>query len=370
MTSRFPACFILLSLVAAVAVAQENKDQPAAEKFAAVHKQWTDLDGKLGAIIDEFPQATAERRTELRKQYEEFAALGRKLMPQLRATAVAAFTESPNENKAVTDVLVGLTASDVHRDDYQGAAELSTLLIKHKSEDKDLLNLAGIVAFCTHDFEAAEKYLKQATEAKSLTADGERCLAMIENEGLVAHWKKEAGIRMAEARADDLPRVKLETSKGDIVLELFENEAPKTVGNFVSLVEKKFYDGLTFHRVLPGFMAQGGCPEGTGTGGPDYNVPCECYKEDYRKHFAGALSMAHAGRDTGGSQFFLTFRPTPHLDGKHTVFGRVVQGLDVLAKIQKIDPNSGARGIEADKILKASVLRKRDHKYEPTKVEP
>ena len=104
-------------------------------------------------------------------------------------------------------------------------------------------------------------------------------------------------------------------------------------------MEKKFYDGLTFHRVIPGFMAQGGDPKGDGTGGPGYTIPDECYQENHRNHFRGSLSMANTGqRDTGGSQFFLTFVPTAHLDGKHTVFGRVIEGMDVLAKLQRCEP--------------------------------
>ncbi|OHB73277.1 MAG: hypothetical protein A2V70_20170 [Planctomycetes bacterium RBG_13_63_9] len=171
----------------------------------------------------------------------------------------------------------------------------------------------------------------------------------------------------AEAKADDLPRVLLKTNKGDIEIELFENEAPNTVANFVSLVDGGFYDGLTFHRVLPGFMAQAGCPQGNGHGGPGYLIPCECYEPNHRLHFRGSLSMAHAGKDTGGSQFFLTFLPTSHLDGRHTVFGRVVKGLDVLHKIQRRDPEElGAP--DPDKIIEAKVLRKREHAYEPKKV--
>ncbi|MDH3717322.1 MAG: peptidylprolyl isomerase [Planctomycetota bacterium] len=162
-----------------------------------------------------------------------------------------------------------------------------------------------------------------------------------------------------------MPRIKLTTSQGDIVIELFENEAPQTVGNFVNLVEKKYYDGLTFHRVLPSFMAQGGCPKGDGSGGPGYQIPCECYQDGHRKHFRGSLSMAHAGRDTGGSQFFLTFAPTRHLDGKHTVFGRVIEGMDVLPKLQRRNPDD-PHAPPPDKIIEAVIVRKRDHEYTPT----
>lgn len=123
------------------------------------------------------------------------------------------------------------------------------------------------------------------------------------------------------------------TAKGDIELELFDQDAPKTVDNFVTLAQKGFYDGLTFHRVISDFMIQGGCPEGTGRGGPGYTIPCEI---NPRKHGRGALSMAHRGRDTGGSQFFITHAPQPHLDGVHTVFGQVVRGQEV---VDAIAPN-------------------------------
>ncbi|MBR5161326.1 MAG: peptidylprolyl isomerase [Thermoguttaceae bacterium] len=146
----------------------------------------------------------------------------------------------------------------------------------------------------------------------------------------------------------------MQTSAGDITIELFVNEAPNTVANFVELVNKGFYDGLTFHRVMQGFMAQGGDPNGNGTGGPGYCIPCEVDNPNARVHFRGSLSMAHAGKDTGGSQFFITFVPTKWLDGKHTVFGRVVSGLDVLAKITR-DPNPKIQGLEPTKIIKAEV---------------
>lgn len=114
----------------------------------------------------------------------------------------------------------------------------------------------------------------------------------------------------------------LTTNKGDILIKLFSQEAPQSVTNFATLAKQKFYDGLKFHRVIDGFVAQGGCPYGTGTGGPGYRIKCELENNSHR-HEKGSLSMAHAGRDTGGSQFFLCFVPLPHLDGEHTVFGQI-----------------------------------------------
>jgi cyclophilin family peptidyl-prolyl cis-trans isomerase len=229
-----------------------------------------------------------------------------------------------------------------------------------------LFGIAGQAAYGLDDYETAEKYLSLASKAGKLDEKGQEMLAELPKQKEA--WAAEQAIRTKEAAANDLPRVKLETTKGPIVIELLENEAPQAVGNFVSLVEKKFYDGLTFHRVLPNFMAQGGDPKGDGTGGPGYHIFCECQQENARKHFRGTLSMAHAGRDTGGSQFFLTFRPTAYLNGRHTVFGRVVEGFDVLAKLQRINPQA-ANQPAPDKIVKAEVVRKREHKYEPKKVE-
>ena len=126
----------------------------------------------------------------------------------------------------------------------------------------------------------------------------------------------------------------IETDKGKIELVLFDKDAPNTVKNFEKLANSGFYNGLKFHRVIPDFMIQGGCPKGTGTGGPGYTIKCEINPQ---KHGTGALSMAHAGKDTGGSQFFITHSPQPHLDGKHTVFGKVEKGMDVVNKIRQGD---------------------------------
>jgi peptidyl-prolyl cis-trans isomerase B (cyclophilin B) len=143
-----------------------------------------------------------------------------------------------------------------------------------------------------------------------------------------------------------MTKVKISTEKGDMIAELYDRETPKTVQNFIKLINEKFYDGLTFHRVIPNFVIQGGCPIGNGTGGPGYTIPCEV-NAPRQFHDRGVLSMAHAGRNTGGSQFFICInrQGTQHLDGNHTCFGKVIEGLDVITKIA---PN--------DKMLTVSVV--------------
>lgn len=130
----------------------------------------------------------------------------------------------------------------------------------------------------------------------------------------------------------------IHTEKGVMKVEFYENDAPKTVENFVNLSESGFYDGLTFHRVIPSFVIQGGCPNGTGAGGPGYSIDCEL-KGGNQYHDRGVLSMAHAGRNTGGSQFFICHnrQNTQHLDRQHTCFGKVVEGLDVIDEIRAGD---------------------------------
>lgn len=127
----------------------------------------------------------------------------------------------------------------------------------------------------------------------------------------------------------------IKTEKGDMSVEFYDADAPKTVENFTTLAKKGFYDGLTFHRVIPDFVIQGGCPDGTGMGGPGYSIDCEL-NGDNQYHDRGVLSMAHAGRNTGGSQFFICHsrNNTAHLDGNHTCFGKVVDGLDVIDDIR------------------------------------
>ena len=125
----------------------------------------------------------------------------------------------------------------------------------------------------------------------------------------------------------------MKTEKGDIHIEFFDGDAPNTVKNFTDLIQDGFYDGLNFHRVIPNFVIQGGCPNGTGTGGPGYHIPCEI---NTQKHLTGSLSMAHAGKDTGGSQFFICHCPQPHLDGVHTVFGQTLD-MDVVNSIEPGD---------------------------------
>jgi len=170
------------------------------------------------------------------------------------------------------------------------------------------------------------------------------------------------------------PVIRIATSKGDMTFELFEDLAPNTVANMIELAESGFFKGMSFHRVIQGFMAQGGCPyskrdaQGTpGTGGPGYRFADECTPK--LKHVGkGILSMANAGPNTNGSQFFICFRDTPHLNGKHTVFGKILTGQDVLDKIEAAGSRDGS-GRTSEKIqFNIEVVSKRNHEYKVKKL--
>jgi cyclophilin family peptidyl-prolyl cis-trans isomerase len=345
------------------ASAEQPTKQPQAanaakETFAKAQEDLRRLIGELSALQAEYHQPDADKKAiEVRfNAAREEAHAAATSLESSAADVLIAEPDNTTARQVVLDALQGAMATD----DPLRTLDLAQLLNDAGSKEEEVLLTGATAAMIASDLDAASTFLKAASAAGVPSDKVSSLEQALETER--PKVEAEMAKRAAEAQADDLPRVKIETSKGTIVVELFENEAPNAVANFISLVEKHFYDGTVFHRVIPQFMAQGGDPKGTGSGGPGYSIACECDLPEARKHFLGSLSMAHAGKDTGGSQFFLTFRPTEHLDGKHTVFGRVIEGLDVLPKIQRTEgPQAGL----PDKIVKAEVIRKRDHAYEP-----
>lgn len=350
----------------APAAAPAAANRPAAAEYQKVFEDWKAVLKDLRKLKLQYQTAALADQAKIQLEWNGLVEKGNQTVAALEAAGLKAYAEAPNEDPQLTRFLTKLADDAIQHDDYTAAQRISGVLIENNCSEKQIYDSAAIAAFVLNDYDTAEKYFKQAIDKGVLSNYGKE-LESTQKE-YKELWAKEQAIREAEAKADDLPRVKITTTKGDIVIELFENEAPETVGNFISLVEGGKYDNLTFHRVLKNFMAQGGDPKGDGSGGPGYHIYCECYKPDYRRHFQGSLSMAHAGRDTGGQQFFLTFKQTAHLNGKHTCFGRVIEGMDVLHKLQRRDPQ-GQNQVAPDSIVKAVVVRKRDHVYQPHKVE-
>jgi cyclophilin family peptidyl-prolyl cis-trans isomerase len=343
----------------------EGRPDPAKARaeFEAARKQEKDLIGDLTVLQAEFQQPGADKKA-IAEKFERARAKIPATKERLE-TAVFALALAEPTDKLARDICGAVIAARMKVDDPAAALEMATLLDKAGAATGQVDSMAAAAAMMLSRLDEAAAWLKKAGAQGAEKAQIAELEEAIEKER--PKVEAEMARRKADAEADDRPRVKITTSKGPLVVELFEEEAPNAVANFISLVEKGFYDGTPFHRVIGGFMAQGGDPTGTGTGGPGYTIDCECELPAARKHFLGSLSMAHAGKDTGGSQFFLTFRPTEHLDGRHTVFGRVIEGFDVLPKLTRTQDGQGQpiEGVKRDEIVKAEVLRKRDHAYVP-----
>ncbi|HZZ29704.1 MAG TPA: peptidylprolyl isomerase [Pirellulales bacterium] len=362
------------------ATAESGASTDAGADYRKLLDQWRASLVEVADMQSQIRFSGPEQRNSLEPQYAMLASRAEAILSKLQIAAEKAYAAN-DQDPELTQFLYNVAVGALRTDNYEEALRLAKLLIEHHYPDKSIYRIAATAAFATMRLDDAKKYLEALGDGKIPNESGVQILA-----GEIEHyrplWQQEQKLRQAEAKVDDLPRVKLHTTRGDIVLELFENEAPNTVANFISLVEKKLYDGTQFHRVLPGFMAQGGDPLSKdaaknqayiGSGGPGYTIADECKLPNHRDHFLGTLSMAHTSApDSGGSQFFITFAPAPTLDGIHTVFGRVIEGLDVLPKLQRIDPTwekEHASGVQPDRILKAEVLRKRTHPYEPKTIE-
>jgi len=360
--------------------------QAAKQAFDQLLKQWTSSITQLQKKSQEKGSSStggpSKLDEEINNLHQEVEGMVDKIVAAGLKVHQAGLTDDPTVNSVLSNTAGFYVTGDSKGDggdQYEKALPvIKSMLDAGLGQTSPQLWLwGGVSAFCLNDFGLAEKYFSQAKKAGMMgnqppgQGRGDPLnrvwdLAKKQAADLATtrqQWQQEQSSRAQEKQADNLPRVKFHTTRGDIVIELFENEAPQAVASFINLVKSKFYDGIVFHRVLPAFMAQGGDPTGTGSGGPGYNIRCECHGPNYRKHFRGSLSMAHAGRDTGGSQFFLTFVPTSYLNGRHTVFGRVIEGMEAAAALKRRDP--GARTpAKPDKIIHAHVLRDRGHEYQ------
>jgi len=380
---RFIVGLLILMTFPGVASAQAPDAATAKQSFDQLQQKWAGLRQQIAEMYQEKAAGDEPDPKELDSLLQQAEAT----MGQITQAGLAVYRADAKKYPEVNNILTAIARFYVlgdpqgdGGDQYEKALPVIQAMLDADtgSASSELWLLGGVSAFQLNEFDLAKKYLDAAEQADLLPArpPGRRRddprnriwqLAKKAQETLFVtrgEWTKESQIRAAEAKADDLPRVKFTTSRGEVIIELFENEAPEAVANFITLVKQGFYDGVVFHRVLPGFMAQGGDPQGTGRGGPGYHIRCECHQATARKHFRGSLSMAHAGRNTGGSQFFLTFITTSGLDGVHTVFGRVIEGMDVAASLKRRDPDAPGPKPTPDKIVKAEVLRDRGHAYE------
>lgn len=316
---------------------------------------------------------TGEER-QWKEQWVELLAKGRPIHDKMLSAAVAEFRAEAGETEAIGQMLFRNLEKNVEADRFEGMLEVGTALLEKGYPSEDIPRMLAMTAFGMNEFDMARPFLDKMVE---MGAASDQLMKLRNDLDIVKkEWERELELREQDAAGEPLPRVLLKTTKGNIEVELFENQAPESVANFISLIESGFYDHHTFHRVLQHFMAQTGCPNGDGSGNAGYEIYGEMDKPDARKFFRGSLGVALApgNRDSGGSQFFITFLPTPHLNNDYTAFGRVIHGMDVLANLERIDPDKKdkkegeAEGIP-DELIEIEILFKRDHEYIPNKVQ-
>lgn len=347
--------------------AEKKSGKPAQEKYQKAQEAYKkavlavrDLQKQYVAL-----STTDEEKEEIGEKLQQYSEFITKLYPKLMDLAENAWLETPSKDPETLRFIVEVLEVRLVTEDYERAQGILKGLLDQNIPEilPDLYDVAGETAFMLNQFEQANRFFAEA-EAKNVLSD--RCKAFKNDlQYYRTAWAKESILRQKETESGKLPRVKLETTKGPIVLELYENEAPNTVANFVYLVEKGFYDGLYFDPVIAGFCAESGRSMETEDGGPGYSIRDEFDEMNPRTHFRGTISMAKGEPNTAGSRFFLNFSPMRQLDGKFVVFGRIVEGMDVLSKLQRMDPASPDPMAEADQITEAKVLRKQDHKYRP-----
>jgi cyclophilin family peptidyl-prolyl cis-trans isomerase len=319
----------------------------------------------------------------VKKEIDRLNAENRLLNELLEPAAIAAFRDDPNGSPIAAVTVMDLLASKLSPRDrdskYDPAAALKlveTILeikgnnlgkVPDEKPEPDAEPLIKVIyqgylaCFGMQDFKKADEYL---TRLENMPIGLKPEVREMFNETKAA-WEEENAMREKD-KAVKLPQVKLETSNGDVLIELFEDQTPETVANFVSLVEDGFYDGLEFFQVIPSMYARAGCSENDGTTIPGYRIRSEF--DNPRGHFAGTVAMHNDGENTAGSQFMIIHRPDPSLKDKIVAFGRVIEGMDVVYGFNAVN-RIRTKGGKATTIKKATVIYKRDHEYEPIKLE-
>ncbi len=337
---------------------------PKLNLYIAMQQELRAIDEQINRTQRAVPLSDAQRRREMMAAVEQMKARKQQIREALPSAAIEAFIESPDSNQVVTSHVVALVRDllaetiNPQRFDPEQAYQVATRLCATQTTNQALYFFAGRAAFVTERFDEAESYFRRLAELGATVPDETwKTLALL----------RERYTRELEMRAQDevasLPRVRLKTTAGEVVIELFEDQAPNTVARFLELVEKKFYDGMIFYQHRPGQYSATGCFRGDGTTTYEYYLPDESQREDARHLFVGSIEMLAPEPNRASCQFAIVHQPIDSHTKKGTVFGRVISGMDVVFKFAPIEPQMRfAR--PSTRINSATVERKRTHVYE------
>ncbi|MCR9296141.1 MAG: peptidylprolyl isomerase [bacterium] len=343
---------------------------PETEEFTQAVAAFREHIKEMRKVVVRFNTGTAEEEQMWKDRWNELLQQGIPLYQEMLLAGAKEFEADPQSRVNIARWLFKVVQQNVDDDRFEGMLPIIKTLLKDKPESEELLRYQGMTAIALNEFDAARDSLSALA---SVQVGREELRMLQENlDAVEARWEKEKEIREQDAAGEPLPRVLIRTTKGDMEVELYENQAPDTVGNFIYLVESGFYDNQPFHSGKQHFLIQGG---GDDILNPDYTIYGEMNRPDARDFYRGTLGMALSGNpDSGYSQFFIALMPNEELNGKYTAFGRVVKGIEVIANLNKIDPQNKSKDSqsprdEPDEILEIRVLSKRDHDYVPRKVE-
>lgn len=310
---------------------------------------------------------------EYREKWEAEAVIAEDAYKQVRDAAFALFFSVDQPDNELVQLISGLNQKLISQGQLTTCYDATRKLLDLKPGDAELTEMMGRISIMTNDFDSALRFYKVQKPATESFGVPE---GMLYNsvESLNSKFQRELELREVDARGEELPHAIVKTNKGTIVIELFENQAPETVGNFVNLVEKGFYDNVIFHRVLKNIFADTGKMTQNRAQTVDYTIYDESKRTDARHHFRGSVTMIlnFDKENSGAAEFRIMLVPGPHLDGKNTVFGRVISGLQILDSLQEtftINEEEGTEefvpDITPDTIESITLKRLRKHEYEP-----
>ncbi len=350
-------------------IREEQAIVPESEGFKQATEALREHLKEMRALFVRFHVAMSDEAFKHRNAFLDMVEESYQLHQTMMAQALIEFKAGGKNREKIAGMFIRLLDREIEMDRHEGLLPIALALHEAGVQHEKLEIWIVQLAVSANQYEVVEQFIDRVIEKapenrffQSLRKD----LPMLKQ-----RWATELKMRESDAAGEPLPLVRIATSKGFVEIELFENQAPETVGNFIHLVERGFYDGLDFHTVIEHLAAQGGCPDRDGKGNAGYTIYSEASKPNARKFFRGSVAMAIAGDDpqTASSQFFIPFLPTYDQDGIFTVFGRVTKGMHVVASFERVNASKekkeGEPAAMPDEIRSISVIRKRDHAYEP-----
>lgn len=364
------------------AIAGDGFDADAERRvFREAVEAWGESISETRAVLIRFHNGTAETEPHYRDQYRELQVRGRETFDRAVRAATALLEHDPQESFLQAQFLLVAVHYRYNRDWFELTGPAAEVLMAVGTNDPKLPEIAGVSFFATDQFDRASPHLAKAAETGTLDEKHAGLPQAVEE--YRKHWDRERVFRAEDREKDDLPQVRFSTTRGDVLVELFEDQAPNTVANFINLVESGYYDQLPFYQVIDSQIAMVGDAADDGLDASAGRIPDENQRSDARVTFRGSLAMAklpnpqsqqprtipHSAR----SHFFFTLMPFPEANSEYTVFGRVIQGMDAVSALRRVDPSVKDPENPAappDRVLSAEVIRKRSHPYEPEFIGP